>query len=97
MSAYTERYHALKETGTCVSCKCRDAMPGATQCGSCAEKQVEEQMALRNGRKAAGKCFHCGRPPEPGFKTCAEWRQIQQEYRDRKRARRQPSILTIAA
>ena len=83
MSDYTERYNALKLAGTCVSCKVRDPIPDRTQCGACAEAQVEQRSALIARRVADGKCPHCGNAPTPGYKTCLVARQRDQAYRHR--------------
>ena len=81
MTPYQERYYALRDAGTCVSCKRRDPMPGATQCGSCAEDQVSQKQALVERRKSNGLCPHCGKEPTPGYKSCQAARDAAKRYR----------------
>ena len=66
-----ETYHALKDTGTCVRCAKRQAIPGMTMCDPCNEMRTEQNRLQGQRAVEQGFCYrHRTRKAVPTYRSC---------------------------
>jgi hypothetical protein len=70
----------------CTQCCQRERMPCTKWCGVCAEAHTERQRAIREARRAQGRCARCG-GSQPCEACRAVFRERSRRYRARLRAR----------
>ena len=63
---FRRRRRESKEGGVCQVCRRREAVPGRTSCGACAEARDEQYERA----KRLGTCPSCGEPAAPGRVRC---------------------------
>ncbi|KAI1340745.1 hypothetical protein F5Y15DRAFT_31796 [Xylariaceae sp. FL0016] len=72
----------------CVACNEPRSENSKQQCVECSRIRSKRQRQLHHHRIEHNLCYRCGKPADPGMKSCEVCRFQQNEYRARSNARK---------
>ena len=76
----------FKEHLICQRCRKNEVcQSSSTRCSICAAAHNLACRKAMAAKRAAGKCYQCGRPPAPGMKACAKCLASARERRRRRK------------